>query len=110
MTIKRILILPLILAALGGLFAPVPAQAAKDPIFTGFLSSLAIKGYDPVAYFTQGQPVVGAAEHETEWMGATWRFSRSFSGLLLSTTGNAQLEYTGPSVLGAPVTTLCGTK
>jgi YHS domain-containing protein len=36
---------------------------------------VALKGYDPVAYFTAGKPVKGAAEFSHEWMGATWRFS-----------------------------------
>lgn len=35
----------------------------------------AIKGYDPVAYFTQGRPVRGVAEHSVEHAGATWLFS-----------------------------------
>ena len=37
--------------------------------------TLAIEGYDPVAYFTIGKPVEGSAEHTYEWMGGTWRFS-----------------------------------
>jgi len=36
---------------------------------------LAIKGYDPVAYFTGGQPVPGLAENEFTWKGAKWRFA-----------------------------------
>lgn len=35
----------------------------------------AIKGYDSVAYFTQGKPVKGSKEFEYEWMGAKWHFS-----------------------------------
>ncbi len=38
-------------------------------------SGLAIRGADPVAYFTEGQPVLGSAEFEYEWQGTTWRFS-----------------------------------
>ncbi|MEM6252802.1 MAG: YHS domain-containing (seleno)protein [Cyanobacteria bacterium P01_D01_bin.156] len=37
--------------------------------------SLAIRGYDPVAYFTVGAPVEGSSDYEYEWNGATWRFS-----------------------------------
>ena len=47
---------------------------ALDPVNTNW-RGLAIKGYDPVAYFTQGAPVAGDAEFATEWRGATWRFS-----------------------------------
>ncbi len=35
----------------------------------------AIKGYDPVAYFTDGKPVKGKAEFSHEWMGVSWRFA-----------------------------------
>src|SRR5262245_63544555 len=38
-------------------------------------SGLALKGYDPVCYFTEGQPVKGRAEFSYEWMGAQWLFS-----------------------------------
>ncbi len=36
---------------------------------------VAIKGYDPVAYFTTGKPVKGDKEFEYKWKGAKWRFS-----------------------------------
>ncbi|WP_425503838.1 YHS domain-containing (seleno)protein [Actomonas aquatica] len=36
---------------------------------------LAIKGYDPVAYFTEGKPVEGDSDFEFEWRDATWRFA-----------------------------------
>jgi len=36
---------------------------------------LAIHGYDPVAYFTEGRALEGAAEFETQWQDATWRFA-----------------------------------
>lgn len=50
---------------------------AVDPIFTPFLNNLAIRGYDPVAYFTQNQAVEGLEAYEFEWMGATWRFANA---------------------------------
>ncbi|MFO0690604.1 MAG: YHS domain-containing (seleno)protein [Myxococcota bacterium] len=56
------------------LFAPVPA-AAIEPVYTGLFSDLALDGYDPVAYFTDGRPVPGRAEFELAWRGATWRFA-----------------------------------
>jgi len=49
---------------------------AKDPINKNW-KGLAIKGYDPVAYFTQGKPVKGKSEFEYKWEGAKWRFSNS---------------------------------
>ena len=36
---------------------------------------LAIKGYDPVAYFTEQKPVAGSIEFEHIWNGAKWRFA-----------------------------------
>ena len=36
---------------------------------------LAIKGYDPVAYFTDGKPTSGLAEFEYEWDEHRYRFS-----------------------------------
>ncbi len=36
--------------------------------------SVAIKGYDTVAYFTVGKPLKGKEEFEHEWQGALWRF------------------------------------
>jgi YHS domain-containing protein len=38
---------------------------------------IAIKGYDPVAYFTDAKPVEGESDFEFTWMGATWRFASS---------------------------------
>ncbi|MEO1292640.1 MAG: YHS domain-containing (seleno)protein [Pseudomonadota bacterium] len=51
-----------------------PALAAKDAVWTNFWG-LAIRGYDPVAYFTDGRPVEGSSNHELEWNGAKWRFA-----------------------------------
>ncbi|RPI34095.1 MAG: YHS domain protein [Nitrospiraceae bacterium] len=36
---------------------------------------VAIKGYDPVAYFTEQKPVAGSAEFEYIWNGSKWRFA-----------------------------------
>jgi len=38
-------------------------------------SRLAIKGYDPVAYFTLAKPVQGSAKFTAEHLGATYYFS-----------------------------------
>ena len=67
-----------ILIALGLLAQAALSPAfAKDPVYTGTFSSLAVSGYDPVAYFTEAKPVEGSSEHEYEWNGATWRFSNA---------------------------------
>ena len=35
----------------------------------------AIRGYDPVAYFTDSKPVKGSDKFVHEWMGAKWKFA-----------------------------------
>ena len=50
----------------------MPARTRSIP---SFLSSMAVDGYDPVAYFTDGRPVEGSDAFETEYKGATWRFA-----------------------------------
>jgi YHS domain-containing protein len=52
-----------------------PARAGEAPVYTGFLSNLAVGGYDPVAYFADGRPVEGSSEFESRYKGATWRFA-----------------------------------
>ncbi len=74
MTNRRNFVLSTIAA--GAVMAVLPNQAlaAKAPIYTGFLSSSAVDGYDTVAYFTQGKPVKGKKQFTTEWKGANWYF------------------------------------
>lgn len=55
--------------------ATVPALAAEDPVFTGPFSSVAIRGIDPVAYFSEERPVEGSRDFAFDWRGATWLFS-----------------------------------
>jgi len=63
-------------SGLAGLsMVPANALAAKAQIYTGFLSSAAVGGYDPVAYFTAGKPVKGKDQHTFKYKGATWYFS-----------------------------------
>jgi YHS domain-containing protein len=38
---------------------------------------LAVKGYDPVAYFTEKMPIKSNEQFELEWEGAWWRFASS---------------------------------
>jgi YHS domain-containing protein len=38
-------------------------------------SGVAIGGYDPVAYFTDGRPVRGSRRHRLAWNGAFWFFA-----------------------------------
>ena len=72
---SRALFAALWIALAAALPAAVTPALAKDPVYTGTFSSLAVSGYDPVAYFTQGKPVEGRSDLEHEWQGATWRFA-----------------------------------
>ena len=38
-------------------------------------SGLALKGYDPVAYFNSEQPTPGNSQFAHDWGGGTWKFS-----------------------------------
>ena len=38
-------------------------------------SGLALQGYDPVAYFTDGKPVKGSPEFTASYKGATYKFA-----------------------------------
>ena len=48
---------------------------AVEEINTTFFGNLAIKGYDPVAYFTEQRAVEGSKQYELIWKEARWRFS-----------------------------------
>ncbi|MEM8998269.1 MAG: YHS domain-containing (seleno)protein [Acidobacteriota bacterium] len=49
--------------------------AAVPPVNTGTFNNVAIKGYDPVAYFTEGEPAKGSKRIIHNWAGAEWRFA-----------------------------------
>ena len=53
------------------------AAWAGSPIDTGYFGTVAIKGYDPVAYFTDGRAVKGSDQFAYEWLGATWEFANA---------------------------------
>ncbi|MCW5771714.1 MAG: YHS domain-containing protein [Rhodospirillaceae bacterium] len=49
------------------------AAAEKPPVFSS--NGAAIRGYDPVAYFTQGKAVKGDPKFSAEYKGAVWHFA-----------------------------------
>ena len=61
------------LAATPALFAASSAFAMKPEIFAS--RGIAIRGYDPVAYFKQRRAVRGHSDFETDYKGATFRFA-----------------------------------
>ena len=58
-----------------GVDIAIPTEPPHSEIYVEANSNLAIRGADPVAYFTEGAAVPGLSEYEYEWNGATWRFS-----------------------------------
>ena len=49
------------------------ALAEKPPVFA--VDGVALRGYDPVAYFTEGKPVKGDPAISLQWKGAAWHFA-----------------------------------
>jgi YHS domain-containing protein len=61
----------------------IPGQsAAAGAINTLGTEGIAIRGYDPVAYFTEGAPKKGKAEFTAEYEGAKWQFASAESKAL----------------------------
>jgi len=58
------------------LLAIAAPSVTSIPSIAGEKAPLAIKGYDPVAYFTIGTPTRGLPEIEHEWDEHRYRFSR----------------------------------
>jgi YHS domain-containing protein len=52
-----------------------PAYADQAPVYTGLLSRVAVSGYDPVAYFTDGRPVRGSQQFTATHAGFEYRFA-----------------------------------
>ena len=57
------------------LLALAAPAVALSPVNRTTFGGVAIDGWDPVAYFTDGKPVEGSREFVHEWNGATWRFA-----------------------------------
>ncbi len=68
-----------VLGALVGLAIATAAASATKPLInkgaSGDAADVAIKGYDPVAYFTVGSPTKGIDRFAHRWSDATWYFA-----------------------------------
>ena len=71
------------LAAVAALFAYMgfafvwpaqPSAAADERVVVDWHTGLAIDGYDPVAFFTDGKPLQGSPDLELRQGGVIWRF------------------------------------
>lgn len=63
----------LALAAAALLTAAAGPGARAQSLFAE--DGVAIRGSDPVAYFTEGRPIQGSPDFAAEWGGATWHFA-----------------------------------
>ena len=61
------------LAIVAGMTILPAVVSAASRIFRR--SGLAIRGYDPVAYFTISKPTKGKKQFSTKWQGSTWVFA-----------------------------------
>ena len=55
----------------------IPALASAGEVNTGYFGNVAIKGYDPVAYFTEQQAMKGSEDISYSWLGADWNFTNA---------------------------------
>lgn len=64
-------------------------------------SGIAIRGFDTVAYFTDGKPLEGSDEFTSEWQGATWKFaSRQHLDMFEENPGKYAPQYGGYCAYG----------
>jgi hypothetical protein len=61
------------LAGAPGLVVAGPSKTPVAPVNSA--NGVALKGYDPVAYFSTGQPTPGSPDVTERWKGATYRFA-----------------------------------
>jgi YHS domain-containing protein len=54
--------------------APASRAATTETLVIDRHTGLAIGGYDPVAFYTDGKPVPGSPDFEFRYGGAVWRF------------------------------------
>ena len=60
----------------GGILGPLGSRAATDyQLAVNPETGLAISGFDPVAYFTEGKAMFGRPDIEFKLDGSVWRFS-----------------------------------
>ena len=70
-----------VLAVYGSLTVPrvvgslLPSAVAGEQAVVDWHTGLAIDGYDPVAFFTEGKPVPGDGDYELRYGGVVWRFA-----------------------------------
>jgi len=68
-------ILFLILSIIMSMVIQAKDKAKDKPVYASKRTNIAIKGYDPVAYFTENKAVKGNKKLSFIWHGSKWLFS-----------------------------------
>jgi YHS domain-containing protein len=76
-TIHHLVLIASLVVCSGSLFGGSGPVHAGRLINTGYFGGVAIKGYDPVAYFTEGRAMKGSKEFVYEWLGTPWYFANA---------------------------------
>ena len=88
-------------ATLVAMTATGSTASADEPINTGLFGGVAIKGYDTVAYFTEGKAIKGSEEFSYEWLGTPWHFANAeHRSLFASAPTKYAPQYGGYCTLG----------
>ena len=72
---RRMILLGLGAAAIAGVAAYIAMPRALNGSLVFNVDGVAIRGADPVAYFTEAKQVFGSQEFEYVWKDVTWRFA-----------------------------------
>ena len=87
-----------VVAVVGVLAFPT---SREFPAYNVDVDHVAIHGYDPVAYFTEGQPMKGKVELEYVWQDARWQFaSEENRDLFTANPDRYSPQYGGYCALG----------
>ena len=101
MTIKHAFIRLAAAVALAASVAPAAPALAAGTEVNVTITGLALRGYDPVAYFTDGKPVLGDYTITAQQDGATYRFaSEDHKALFLKDPDKYLPEYGGFCAFG----------
>ncbi len=77
--LKNVVKVLALMVVAAGAVAPLTSYAVKQTggEYNTLYAGLGAKGYDVVAYFTKGKPVLGSDKHESVYGGVTWRFANA---------------------------------
>lgn len=92
------------LAALVALLMFGSPVAAGEAVNTGLFGGVAIKGYDPVAYFTEGKAMKGSEKFAYDWLGTPWHFaSAKHRDMFIADPARYAPQFGGYCTLGVAV-------